>query len=117
MSQNGFSLLGISVLLGVMVLAGCADIHNSVDYDRHQMSNLRPSEDNPSHYVFEAQLSPKYPDTEAGEEARMEWVATWMELQHDCPDGFEVLDRRSIAPNEPNRYRSDLRYEVACRPN
>jgi len=99
------------ILLGLAACAGTGE----KDYDRHRMSAIGVSAADPGVYVFEAKISPKFPaDSAAAEQVRLDWLADWMTRRDFCSGGYEVLERRPFAPDEPNPYRSDLRYTVKC---
>ena len=97
-----------------LALAACAGSAEK-DYDRHRMSAIGVSAADPGLYVFEAKTSPKYAaDSAAAEEMRLEWLDDWMKRRDFCSGGYDVLERRLFRPDEPNPYRSDLRYTVKC---
>ena len=102
------------VLAAGVLLAGCAAMHESADFDRHTMSNIWRSHADDTRLIFDADLNDKYPDDEAGEAARRQWLTAWMEARGYCPQGFEILERRRYRPGEFNRYNRDLRYELRC---
>lgn len=96
-------------------LAGCAAMQDKSDYYRHSMSDFREDWRRPGILLFEATSSSQFPaDTEAGEAARMEWLAAWMKRTRSCPAGWEVLSRAPIDPSEVHVRRRDLRYELRC---
>jgi hypothetical protein len=96
-------------------LAACTAMTDKTDYHRHSMSDLREDWRQPGVLLFEASTSSQFPaDSEAGEAARMEWLAAWMKRAKACPDGWEVLSRNPIDPAEVHARRRDLRYEVRC---
>lgn len=110
----GLTAVTIASLLG---LAACADFnpHESQDLDRHDYSNLRVSPQDNSVLIFEARVTPEYPDeSAAAEEARMQWLSTWLRLRQLCPESYRVLSRRRYGPADLNLYHMDLRYEVTC---
>lgn len=105
-------LLGV----GLLALAGCTDIHQSQDFERHRNSQLVLPYDRPGVIYFDALLSPAYPDGDPAAEAqRMAWLAQWLELRKLCPAGYDVLARRPFDFLEDNPAHFDIRYEVACR--
>ncbi|CAN5212412.1 hypothetical protein BH24PSE2_BH24PSE2_02360 [soil metagenome] len=107
-------MLQAQILTGLLVavLAGCA---GERDYDRHRMSRIGTTASDPGAWLYEAQIDPKYPAESAAAEAmRMEWLDDWMERGQYCADGYEVVERREFAADEPNPYGSDLRYLVKC---
>ena len=106
--------LSLAMSVIPLALAACAGTGEK-DYDRHRMSSIGVSATDPGLYVFEAKISPKFPaDSAAAEQMRLDWLADWMERRDFCSGGYEVLERRPFRPDEPNPYRSDLRYTVKC---
>lgn len=104
-------LVAIAAMLALTACAGSAD----KDFDRHRLSNIGESAADPGVYVFESKISPKYPaDSAAAELMRLEWLDDWMKQRAYCSEGHEVLERRAFRSDEPNPYRSDLRYSVKC---
>lgn len=102
-------------LAAIALLPACAAMEGAQDFDRHRMSSIRVSEADPEIYIFEAQISAEYPaDNDMAEAVRMEWIKSWMEVRKFCPEGFEVVERRPFGKDEPNPYRSDLRYQLRC---
>lgn len=82
------------------------------EYDRHQMSALRAVDEG---LVFETRTSTDYPaDSEAAEQARYQWIQSWLDVKGYCPDGFEIVERTTISPEELNPYRYNLRYRLKC---
>lgn len=80
------------------------------------MSSIRVWDADPEIYIFEAQTSGEYPaDKDSAEAVRREWIASWMKVRKFCPEGFEVIERRPFAKDEPNPYRSNLRYKLRCK--
>jgi len=115
--QRRAPLWGIAlVCLGGLTAAGCEDLHQSVDYDRHTLSGLRTSYQQSDIIIFEAKLTPEAPeDSEAGEAIRMEWLEGWLRQRGLCPNGYEIRERRPYRREDANPYRYDLRYEVSCK--
>lgn len=98
-----------------LAVAGCADIHKSPDFERHNESRLTVPYDRDDVVYFDVKLSPTNPDANpVAEEKRMEWLQTWLDLKSLCPNGFEIVNRRPFRFEEMNAGRYDLRYEVAC---
>jgi hypothetical protein len=103
------------VIIGMLLLAGCAAAGDRTDYHRHSMSDLTEDWRRPGMLVFEASTSTLYPpESEPAEAIRMEWLAGWMKRSGYCPAGWEVLSRSAIPPAEVHARRRDLRYEVQC---
>lgn len=95
-------------------LTGCAGLGEG-DYDRHRLSRIGVSPEDPGAYLFETKVDPKYPaDSAAAEAIRMEWLSDWMARRQFCAGGYEVAERRAFEPGEMNPYGSDLRYTVKC---
>jgi hypothetical protein len=111
------TLMGmLGVCLGGLIAAGCEDMHQSVDYDRHTLSSLRTSYQESDIIIFEAKLTPEAPeDSEAGEAVRMQWLEGWLRQRGLCPNGYEIRERRPYRREDANPYRYDLRYEVSCK--
>lgn len=106
---------GGALFLLLVVVGGCAAIHDKSDYHRHSMSDLREDWRRPGVLLFEASSSAMYPvESETAEATRMEWLAGWMKRTGHCPAGWEVLSRSEIEPAEVHARRHDLRYEVSC---
>jgi hypothetical protein len=96
-------------------LAGCAALQDKSDYYRHSMSDFREDWRRPGILLFEATSSSQFPaDTQAGEAARMKWLAAWMKQTRSCPAGWEVRSRAPIDASEVHVRRHDLRYELSC---
>jgi len=107
-------LEGVALILTIVLVTGCADIHKSADYERHRYSQfVVPYERNDVMY-FDVTLNVEFPDDEAGEAKRMEWLRAWLEQRNMCADNYEVVKRRPFEPMENNPAHYDLRYEVKC---
>lgn len=99
----------------LLVIAGCAGMEQSPDFERHNESRLTVPYDREDVVYFDVKLSANYPDNNPAAEAkRMEWLQTWLDLKSLCPGGFNVVQRRPFRFEEMNPGRYDLRYEVAC---
>lgn len=110
----GNRMVGL-IVLALLGLTACKDLHKSVDYERHKYSGLRTSMSNSDVVVFEAMTTAEAPgDTEAGEAIRMEWLEGWLAQRKMCQSGYEILERRGYTRNDANPYGYDLRYEVRC---
>jgi hypothetical protein len=119
MRQKGnLGLAGIRVWLPVLAatFVGCASIHESPDFVRHRHSQLTEPYDRNDVVYFDAMFDPNYPDDDPVAEAkRMEWLSSWLEQLHMCPDGYEIVKRRPFDMLESNQARYDIRYEVKCK--
>jgi hypothetical protein len=103
------------IILAILALSACEDLHQSVDLDRHRFSGLRTTPSNSDIVIFEAKTTAQAPaDSEAGEAIRMEWLAGWLEQRGMCQSGYEILERRHYTTMDANPYSYDLRYEVRC---
>jgi hypothetical protein len=103
-----------ALILIIVLVAACTDIHKSADYERHRYSQfVVPYERNDVMY-FDVTLNVEFPDDEVGEATRMEWLKSWLEQRNMCADSFEIVNRRPFDPMENNPARYDLRYEVKC---
>ncbi|MDJ0928160.1 MAG: hypothetical protein QNJ73_11000 [Gammaproteobacteria bacterium] len=101
---------------GLIGAVGCANIHESKDFERHRASQIVIPPDAKDIFYFDAVFSPGYPDNDPAAEARrMEWLASWMEARKMCPSGHEVVNRRAFRFEESNPGRYDIRYEVRCK--
>lgn len=110
----GKKTVGLIVLV-LLGLTACKDLHKSIDYERHKYSGLRTSMNDSDIVIFEAKTTAEAPgDTEAGEAIRMEWLKGWLDQRNLCASGFEILERREYTRNDANPYSYDLRYEVRC---
>lgn len=102
------------LLLMILVLSNCAGIHESEDYTRHRYSRLSEPYDRNDVMYFDATFTPEFPDNEAGEAKRMEWLRSWLDQRNICAEGFEVVTRRPFDAMESNPAQHDIRYEVSC---
>ena len=92
-------------------------MHESPDYDRHSLSQLRKPMEGNDYMWFDVKLSPEYPDdSEAAEAARMQWLTDWLAVRKMCAHGYEILERREFDFLEHNPAQYDLRYKVRCAP-
>lgn len=99
-----------------LLLASCAGLHKSKDFERHRHSQLEKPYDRDDVFYFDVSFTAQYPDNdEVAEATRMEWLARWLEQRSLCADGFEIVDRRPFAFLERNPARHDMRYEVKCK--
>lgn len=108
--------LPIAAAAILAVLASRTAIAPSTDYDRHRLSEITLPHDRGDVFYFDAAVDSAFPaDDAAAESVRMRWLDEWLKLRKMCPDGHEVLARRSFGFLEDNPARRDLRYEVRCR--
>ncbi len=109
------SLLERAALILIIVLvAACADIHKSADYERHRYSQLVVPYDRSDVMYFDVTFNAEFPDGEAAEATRMEWLKAWLGQRSMCAESFEIVDRRPFEPMENNPAHHDIRYEVKC---
>jgi hypothetical protein len=107
------SLLERAALILIIVLvAACADIHKSADYERHRYSQLVVPYDRNDVMYFDVTFNAEFPDGEATEATRMEWLKAWLGQRSMCAESFEIVDRRPFEPMENNPAHHDIRYEV-----
>ncbi|MBW7930490.1 MAG: hypothetical protein H3C57_04180 [Gammaproteobacteria bacterium] len=111
------SRLPIAAAATLAVLASCTALAPSTDYDRHRLSEITLPRDHGEVFYFDVAVDSAFPADDAEAEAvRMRWLDEWLKLRKMCPDGHEVLERRSFGFLEDNPAHRDLRYEVRCRP-
>ncbi len=102
-------------LAGMLALAGCAEMHESVDYERHSLSRLSEPLSGEDFLWFDVRLTAAYPlDSEAAESRREMWLQMWLKQRGICPNGYEILERRPFEFQEYNPERMDYRYKVTC---
>ena len=104
----------VAVILILVLVSACADMHKSADFERHRYSQLSEPYDRNDVMYFDATFTADFPDNAAGEAKRMEWLQAWLQQRNMCTDGFEVVTRRPFEPMESNPARHDIRYEVNC---
>lgn len=98
-----------------VALCGCSSLHESVDHERHSLSQLSIPRGGGDHLWFDVKLTPEYPDNSSAAEAvRMQWLTGWLERRGVCPHGYDILERRAFEFLEDNPARFDLRYKVRC---
>lgn len=108
-------LLAQTALALIVALASaCADMHKSADFERHRYSQLVVPYDRNDVMYFDVTFNAEFPDNEAAEATRMEWLKSWLEQRNMCAESFEVVVRRPFDPMEDNPARYDIRYEVKC---
>ena len=103
-----------SLFFIVVLLSACADIHKSADYERHRYSQLVVPYDRNDVMYFDVTFNAEFPDGEATEATRMEWLKAWLGQRSMCAESFEIVDRRPFEPMENNPAHHDIRYEVKC---
>ena len=100
----------------LLLLSGCATVHQSEDFARHTYSQLSSPLDQGDYFWFDVETTPELPDqSEAAEARRMEWLGTWLVTRKLCAAGYEIDERRSFEFLEHNPARYDLRYKVRCK--
>lgn len=103
-----------SLVLIVTLASACADMHKSADFERHRYSQLVVPYDRNDVMYFDVTFNAEFPDNEAAEATRMEWLNAWLEQRNICAGSFEIVARRPFDPMESNPARHDIRYEVKC---
>jgi hypothetical protein len=101
-------------MLIVMLLSACSDIYKSADFERHRYSQLSEPYDRKDVMYFDATFTAEFPDNEAGEAKRMEWLQAWLDQRNFCAAGFDIVKRRPFELMESNPAQHDIRYEVRC---
>lgn len=110
------ALAALTVLV-LGLLAGCTDIHQSPDFERHRHSQLFQPYDKPDRIYFDVRFSTDYPaDDPAAEGVRQQWLTAWLRQRGLCPGGHEAGPGRPFDYLEDNPARYDRRYEVRCLP-
>lgn len=105
----------VPALVASALLAACASMHESPDFERHRETRLTVPYDRNDVIYFDARFSPSYPDNNPAAEAkRMEWLQVWLDTKSMCAEGYEIVDRRPFRFEESNPGLYDIRYEVAC---
>jgi len=104
----------VAVFVALVLVSGCAEIHKSADYERHRYSQFVVPYDRNDVMYFDATINVEFPDDEAGEAKRMEWLRAWLGQRNMCADNFEIVDRRPFEAMENNPAQHDIRYEVKC---
>ncbi len=113
--STGYSHVGFFALPLILIVSGCASMHESVDFERHSMSSLSESRTKTDVLIFQAQTDGLYPaEDPAAERRRMEWLEGWLKARDFCPNGYEITERRGFHRHESNPRNSDLRYELHC---
>ena len=103
-----------SLLVAVALGSACSNVHKSADYERHLYSQFVVPYDRNDVMYFDVTINAEFPDDEAGEATRMEWLKTWLAQRSMCADNFKIVDRRPFEPMENNPAHHDIRYEVQC---
>lgn len=104
----------VSILIPLL-LAGCAQMHDSEDFRRHTMSRISQPHGGGDFFWFDVKITPALPlENEAAEQQRQIWLQTWLVQRGMCPDGYEVVERRPFEFLEDNPARLDIRYKVQC---
>jgi hypothetical protein len=105
------------VAAGSIYLAGCATgaRGKSVDFDRHRFSRVIQPFDQPGKIYYDVLFSPDYPaDDAVAEQARLDWLKSWLAQRQLCPAGHEVAARRPFDYLEDNPAGYQQRWEVRC---
>lgn len=105
----------VLLLLAVLLLAGCSQMHESPDYMRHTHSRITSPLNGGDFFWFDVKVTPELPlDNEAAEQQRQVWLQTWLLQRGMCPDGYEITERRPFEFLEHNPAQLDIRYKVQC---
>jgi len=103
------------MLAVTILMAGCEQLHESADYERHTQSRISQPLSGGDFYWFDVKLTPAMPlENETAEQQRQVWLQTWLQQRKLCPAGYEVLERRPFEFQEHNPERLDIRYKVRC---
>jgi hypothetical protein len=106
----------VFTLAASLLLAACAGIEKSADFDRHRYSQLTTPRDRPGVSYFDLMFPAEYPaDDPVADAARMRWLGTWLAQRGLCPEGFDVAKRRAFDYLEDNPRGYQQRWEVTCR--
>lgn len=108
---------GPAILLLAVLLSGCMDaLEKSEDFDRHRFSGLTMPYGSPGTIYFDVKFNADFPEgSAAAEEARMRWLAGWLEQRGLCPAGFDVTERRPFDYLEDNPRGYQQRWTVVCK--
>jgi hypothetical protein len=85
--------------LAVAALPGCVD--------RAALSRFAPLSTNTFEYAASTTLFYRTPIDSWGEEQRLAWLETWLDLHGLCPGGYVITSREVV-----HRYASPLGYPV-----
>jgi len=103
------------ILLPLVWLSGCAQMHESKDFVRHTNSALVKARDGSNTIQFQARAGSDFPENNPDAEAmRIRWLEDWLEVKNICPNGYKVLKRRPFEFLESNPGQYDLVYEIEC---
>ena len=98
------------------MLAGCAQMHDSTDYERHANSRISTPLAGGDFIWFDVKLTPALPlENAEAERRRMIWLQAWLEQRNLCQAGFEIEERRPFEFLEHNPAQMDMRYKVRCK--
>ncbi len=99
-----------------LVLGGCAQMHDSTDYERHANSRISTPLAGGDFIWYDVKLTPALPlDNDQAERERMVWLQAWLAQRNLCPSGYEIEERRPFEFLEHNPAQMDVRYKVRCR--
>jgi len=102
-------------MFALILITGCAQMHDSVDYRRHTMSRISEPLTGGDFFWFDVKITPELPlENPAAEQQRQIWLQTWLVQRGMCPDGYEITERRPFEFLEHNPAQLDIRYKVNC---
>jgi len=102
-------------ICALLLLVGCAQMHDSEDYRRHTMSRISQPHGGGDFLWFDVKITAALPlDNEAAEQQRQKWLQMWLVQRNLCPEGYEIVERRPFDFLEDNPARLDIRYKVQC---
>ena len=106
---------GLLMLAATSMVAGCQQLHESADYERHTQSRISQPLAGGDFYWFDVKVTPALPlESDPAEQQRQIWLQTWLLQQKLCPAGYEILERRPFEFQEHNPAQLDIRYKVRC---
>jgi hypothetical protein len=106
---------GLLMLAAISMTAGCQQMHESADYERHRQSRISQPLAGGDFYWFDVKVTAALPlENDAAEQQRQIWLQTWLLQRKLCPAGYEILERRPFEFQEHNPAQLDIRYKVRC---
>ena len=106
----------VPVVAIAAILTGCAQMHDSTDYERHANSRISTPLAGGDFIWYDVKLTPALPlENDQAEQQRMVWLRAWLEQRNLCPAGYEIEERRPFEFLEHNPAQMDMRYKVRCK--